>query len=164
MQLVCPGLGDDQDLRPGPLAVLSAIRISKQIEFPHGIHAKQLLAGATWLHIVLGGACKLHSIQQEQILLRPVPRDRKVISHGGIRDADPARLFEREVDDARIEGEKLVVTAPIEGKILYLSDAHQSGYICRRDADGWSVGVHGHLLACLADPECKVYRSVLSHH
>jgi hypothetical protein len=72
MHLVRPGLGDDQNLRAGTLAVLRTIGIAKQVEFPHGVDAQQLLAGAAGLHVVLRRAGEFHAVQQEQILLRPI--------------------------------------------------------------------------------------------
>ncbi len=77
VQLIGSGLGDDQNLAAGTLAVLGAVGIGEQVEFPHRVHAQQLLAGAAGLHVVFRRARELHAIQQEQILLRPVPGNRR---------------------------------------------------------------------------------------
>src|SRR5579872_5243364 len=73
MQLVRPGLGDNQSLTTGPLAVFGAIRIRKEIKFADCVNTQQLLAGTSRCHIVFGRAGELHPVQQEKILLRPIP-------------------------------------------------------------------------------------------
>src|SRR5208337_4508942 len=52
--IVCPGLGDNDDLTAGPFAILRAVSVAQQVEFPNRVHPQQLLAGTARLHIVLG--------------------------------------------------------------------------------------------------------------
>ena len=120
VELVGSGLGDNEHLRAGPLAELRAVGIAQHIEFAYRIHAQQLLAGAARLHIVLGRAGEFDAIQQEEILLRPVSRNREVIAGGRIGDADSARFFPREVHHSGIEREQLVVASAVERQILDL--------------------------------------------
>ena len=71
--IVCPGLGDNDDLTAGPFAVVCAVGVAQQVEFPDRVDPQQLLAGTARLHVVLGRARKFDPVQQEEVLLRPIP-------------------------------------------------------------------------------------------
>ena len=131
--IVCPGLGDNGDLAAGPFAVLRAVSVAQQVEFPNRVHPQQLLAGTAGLHIVLGGAREFDPVQQEEVLLRPVPRDREHVADGRVGNSDPACLLPREVDDPGIQGKKLIVASAVQRQVLYLPLSDQT----RRSQSAW---------------------------
>ena len=134
MQLVAARLGDDDHLAAGALAVFGAVGIAQNVEFPHRVHAQQLLAGAARLHVVLGRARELHAVEQEKILLRPIARDGEVVARGGVRDPDAAGLLRGEIDDAGIQRQQQIVAPAVQGKIFHLLLADQAGDVRRGHA------------------------------
>ena len=143
----------------GTLAVLRAVGIAQHVEFPHRVHAQQLLAGAARLHVVLRRAREFHAVQQEQILLRPVSRHGEIVADGRIRNADAAGLLPGEIDHAGIQREQFVVTAPVERKILDLLFADQA-----RRCPRWSRSTSGaspFTVTCWLDsPTCRLRSTV----
>ena len=95
VKLVAARLGDDNYLAARALAVFGAVGIAQDIELPHCIDAQQLLAGAARLHIILRRARVLHTIQQEEILLRAIAGDGEIVPRGRIGNSDAARFFLR---------------------------------------------------------------------
>ncbi len=156
------GLGDDQHLRAGPLAVFGAVGIGEQVEFAHRVDAQQLLAGAAGLHVVFRRAGEFDAVQQEQILLRPVARHHEIVAGGGIGNADAAGLFPGEVDHAGVEREQFVITAAVERQVLHLPLAHQAGNMRGVHVRQFGVAGHGHLLAGLAHAQGQVGGSALA--
>src|ERR1700676_637909 len=80
--LIGAGLRDDGDLAAGALAVLGAVGIALHVEFADGFDAEKLAAGAAGLHIVFCGAGVFDAVEQEEILLRALTADGKIVAGG----------------------------------------------------------------------------------
>ncbi len=102
MHLIAARLGHDDHLAARVFAIFGAVGIAQDVEFTHGIHAQQLLAGASRLHIVFGCARVLDAIKQEEILLRPIARNGEVVPCRRVRYPDPTGLLRSKIDDAGI--------------------------------------------------------------
>ena len=84
VNVVVAGCGDDGDLRAGALAVVSSVGVADDVEFAHGLDAKQLAAGAAGSDVDQRSAGVLDSVQQEEIVLRPASGDGKHVADGGV--------------------------------------------------------------------------------
>ena len=157
-----PGLRDDADLAPRLLAVLGAVGVPQDVEFPHRVDAQQLPAGAARRHVVFGRARELHAIQQKQVLLGPVSRHGEHVGRRGIGNADPAGLLPGEVHHAGIEEREQVVAAAVQGKILDLLLAHQAGDVRGRGAHRGHFLGHGDLFRDGSDLQAEIEVRVLS--
>jgi hypothetical protein len=162
MKLVAAALGDDEDLCAGALAVFGGVRVAQHIELADGIDPEQFLTGSARLHIVFSGAGELHTVEEEEILLRAIAGDGEVVADGGIGDADAAGLFRSEVDDAGIESEEQVEASPVQGQVLHLVFADEAGDVGGRETDCRGIGADGDLLADVADVELEIGRRVLA--
>src|SRR5579875_2402613 len=164
VHLICAALRDDEHLRARPFAVLGAVCVAEHVKLAHGIDAEQFLARAAGLHIVLSRGGGLHAIQQEEVLLRAIARDGKVIAHRGIRDADAAGLLGGEIDDAGIESQQFIVAAPVQREILHLLSADQSRDASGCQTDRGRVGIHNNLLLLSARLQADVDFRVLANY
>ena len=154
-------MGHDDHLAAGPFAVFGAVGVAQDVEFTHGIHAQQLLAGASRLHVVLGSARVLDAIEQEEILLRPIARDGEVVSGRGVGYPDSAGLLRGEIDDAGIQRQQQIVASPVQGKILHLLFPHQAGDVRRGHTHQRRVRVHLNLLAYGSHVQSDIHAGVL---
>ncbi len=116
----------NHDLAARPFAEFGSVRVPLHVEFAHCVHAQQRAARSSRLKIILGSAGKLHSVQQEEILLWPVPGNSEVVSRGGIRYSGPADFFGGEIHDARIQRQQQIIAPPIQRKIFYLLFPNQA--------------------------------------
>src|SRR5882757_10898022 len=164
MELVRAGLGRDHNLAAGALAVFRAVGVSQYIELAYRIHAQQLLAGSAWLHVVFRSSGKFNPSQKEQILLRTIPGNRKIVSGGGIRYTGPTRLQCGEINDARVQRKQQIVAAPVERKILYLLLPHQSGDVLGGDVDHRRVSCHLRFFAHDSKTQTDVGAGVLTQY
>lgn len=62
MYLVRAASGNDDNLCAGSLSILCPIVIAKNIELLYRVHAQELPAGSTGLHVVLCGSGKLNTV------------------------------------------------------------------------------------------------------
>ena len=122
-----------------------------------------MLADAARLHVVLRRARELHAVQQEQILLRPVPLHREVVTAGRVRHTDAAGFLPGEIDHSGIQGEEFVVTSPVEWEVFDLLLANQTRDALRRHTHLRRVPVHGDFLAGLAHRQFHIHRGALAH-
>ena len=164
VRLIRAGLRHDADLAPGLLAVLGAVGVPQDVEFPHRVDAQHLPAGAARRHVVLGRAGELHAVQQKQILLGPVSRHGEHVGGRGIGNADPAGLLPREVHHARIEEREQVVAAAVQRQVLDLLFSHQAGDVPRRGAHRGHFPGHRDLLGDGPDLQADIEVRLLSHH
>ena len=82
MPLVATRLGNDNYLCSRPLAVLCSVGIAQHIELADRFHTDQILTCSTRLHVVFRSACELDTVEQEQILLRTIPRHCEIVAGG----------------------------------------------------------------------------------
>ena len=162
MQLVTSALGDDGNLRPGVLAVFGIVGMGQYIKFADRIHAQQQPADAARCHIVFRRTRELYSIEEEQVLLRPVAGDGKVIGGGGVGNTNAARLLRGEVDHAGVQRQQQIETASIQGKALNLLGANQAGDIGGTGVHNRRVLAHHNLLARRADFQAEVEDGILA--
>ena len=120
MPTVRAGASRDEHLGAGVLAKFRAVRIALHVELAHGIHAQQHAARPSRLHVVFGRAGEFHSVEQEQVLLRAVAGDGKIVCRSGVGDPRAAGFLRSEIHDARIQGEKQVKAAAVEREFLHL--------------------------------------------
>src|SRR6185312_4317780 len=131
VDVVCAGHGDDADLRSSALAVVCSVGIGDDVEFAHGIHAEKLTAGASGCDVDKRCSGVFNAVQEEEIVLRAAAGDGKHVAHRRVGCAGTAGALGGVVDGGGIQGEKLVVTAAIEGQLFDLALVDNAGGFLR---------------------------------
>ncbi len=163
VEFVSSRSGDDRYLRARALAVIRAISIADHVEFADRVHSQQLPAGAARGYVDERGPGVLDSVQQKEIVLRAPAGDGVHIADRGVRCAHAARTLGGVADRRRVELDKLVEAAPIEGQFLYLPLIHQSLRLQGRGIDHGRRVHHGDSLLHAADGEGKVQLDILAN-
>ncbi len=142
-------------------AIFGAIGVAQNVKLPDGIDPQQLLARAARLHIILGSACVFDTIEQKEILLRPITHDGKHIAHGGVGDAHASRFLRGKIDDSGIQCQQFVVTPAIQRKVLDLLFRDHAGNVCCGRAYRRRFLGYGYSLLDLADLQSEIHGCLL---
>jgi len=144
------GLRGDNDLAARMLSEFGAVRISLDVKFADGINAEELPTGTAGGHVVFGRAGVLDAVEEEDVLLGAIAGHGKIVRGGGIGDAGAAGLLRGEIDDARIEGEKKIEAAAVQGKLLGFLSADQTGDVAGGGVYDGSIS---------GDGDCRLHRT-----
>ena len=104
------------NLAAGMFAILGAVGIAQHIEFPNRVDSQQFAARAAGLHVIFRSARVLHAIEEKNVLLRPVARNRKIIAVRGIRNTGSAGFLHGEIDNSRIQRHEQSKLRPFSGR------------------------------------------------
>src|SRR5256885_1417199 len=153
MELVGSTGRDDADLRSGALSILGAISVLHDCKFPDRVHAQQLPARPSRRVVDLGRSREFDIIEEKEIFLRAAARDGKHVAEDRVGGSDAAGALRGVVDDARIQGEQLIVTSAVERQVFHLAFSDQTGNVLR--GYGNDSGIRSDLYALMHLPNVK---------
>src|SRR5437879_8503249 len=85
IQLIASGLRHHADLRPSSFPIFGSVSSRQHIELADSIDAKQTTADTAGSDSQLAGSRVFDAVQQNEIVPRPAPRNRKGVSATGRR-------------------------------------------------------------------------------
>src|SRR5260370_17006788 len=144
---------DDADLRSGALSMLGAIRVRQDWKFPGRVQAQQLPTRPSRRVVDLRSSREFDIIKKKEIFLRAAARDGKHVAENGVGGSNAAGALRGVVDDARIQGEQLIVTAAVQRQVFHLAFSDQAGNVLR--GYGHDSGIRGDLHTLMHVPDVK---------
>ena len=158
MPLVRSRSGDHGDLSARSFAIFGAIGVAEDVVFPHGVHAKQLVAHPirrirSTLRV---GADVVHSVDRPAIGFLPLAR---------YRERGPASRSVRPVIiDGRVEHQKVVEAAAIQRHVLDLLLVDQSGDRTERRIHDRRLFRHRYFLDEVSHIQRQIHDRFLRHN
>ena len=154
---------DDADLRSRALSELGTISVLHDCKFPNRVHAQQLPARPSRGVVDLGRSREFDIIEEKEIFLRAAARDGKHVAEDRVGGSDAAGALRGVVDDARIQGEQLIVTSAVERQVFHLAFSNQAGNVLRGYGNDSGIRRDLHALMHVPDMKGEVQFLTLTH-
>src|SRR5260370_20899526 len=130
-----------------------AVRVLRDCKFPARVPAQQLPTRPSRRVVDLRSSREFDIIKKKEILLRAAARDGKHVAENGVGGSNAAGALRGVVDDARIQGEQLIVTAAVQRQGFPLAFSDQAANVLPRY--GPDSGIHGDLPPLMHVPDVK---------
>ena len=124
------------------LAVTCRVGIRDDVELADGIDAKELARGSAGSDVDQRSPRVLHSVEQEEIVLRAAARDDEHVADRRIRCAYRTGTLGGVVHGAGVQRDELIVATAVQWQLFHLPGVHQAGSLLRGKVDGGGCVFH----------------------